>query len=153
MDTNHHIIPQLLRQLADALEKPKNKEMTELLSPLVRNLSYPQISPINIPQNVEQQESVVEFEVAKGKNYLVVMMIWLMVRKGWIKVKDSKTGKEINIENASQWFYQKLFGKPIKKWNQVLQYIFRWRTETEKTKFLKVFDDMKNLVNCRIKKD
>jgi hypothetical protein len=57
------------------------------------------------------------------------------------------------VEHVSQWFYIKLFGKPIKKWDQVLQYIFRWRDKENKEKFLKVFETMKNLVERRIKKD
>lgn len=94
-----------------------------------------------------------EFEVAKGKNYLVVMCIWLMVEMEWITLKDSKTKKKINVEHASQWFYYKLFGKHIKKWDQVLQYIFRWRPEVDKKSFLKMFETMKDLVERRLKKD
>ena len=81
------------------------------------------------------------------------MMVWLMVEMEWITVKDSKSKEKINVEHASQWFHHKLFGKPIKKWDQVLQYIFRWRDKENKEKFLKVFETMKNLVERRIKKD
>jgi len=38
MNTNRISIPQLLRQLADLLENPENKEMTEMLSLMVRSL-------------------------------------------------------------------------------------------------------------------
>jgi hypothetical protein len=136
----------------------ENNQMLKQLIALAHDF-IPQMSNRVQPQNekqinldLQQSQSDIEFEVAKGKNYLVVMMIWLMVRKGWIIVKDSKTGKEINVENASQWFYQKIFGEPIKKWDQVLQYIFRWRNKKDKEKFLKTFDTMKDLVEQRIKK-
>ena len=123
-----------------------------LLELLIASVNEIRATQSNFPKDNLRVESDVEFEIAKGKNYLVVMMIWLMVRKGWIIVKDSKTGKEINVENASQWFYQKIFGEPIKKWDQVLQYIFRWRNKKDKEKFLKTFDSMKDLVEQRIKK-
>lgn len=108
---------------------------------------------LRVKTSVPQENSDVEFDVAKGKKYLVAMMVWLMVEMEWITVKDSKSKEKINVEHASQWFHHKLFGKPIKKWDQVLQYIFRWRPEENKKKFLKTFDTMKNLVERRLKKD
>lgn len=108
---------------------------------------------LRVKTSVPQENSDVEFDVAKGKNHLVVMTVWLMVEMGWITVKEAKTKKKINVEQASQWFYYKLFGKPIKKWDQVLQYIFRWRDEKDKKKFLGIFDTMKALVERRLKKD
>ena len=124
-----------------------------LLEQLIASVNDIKATQSNFPKNDLRVEPDVQFEVAKGKIYLVVMMIWLMVDMGWITVKDSKTKKRINVEQVSQWFYIKLFGKPIKKWDQVLEYIFRWRDKENKEKFLKVFETMKNLVERRIKKD
>ena len=136
----------------------QNKDITqEILLKLEQiNASveeYHRYVMFRVNTSVPQEKSDVEFEVAKGKNYLVVMMIWLMVDMGWITVKGAKTKKRINVEHVSQWFYIKLFGKPIKKWDQVLEYIFRWRDKENKEKFLKVFETMKNLIERRIKKN
>lgn len=108
---------------------------------------------LRVKTSLPQENSDVEFDVTKGKNYLVVMMVWLMVEMGWITVRSSKSKEKINVEHASQWFYHKLFGKHIKKWDQVLQYIFRWRPKKDKEKFLKTFETMRNLVERRLKKD
>ena len=124
-----------------------------LLEQLIASVNEIRVAQPTLSKKNINEDSNVEFEVAKGKNYLVVMGIWLMVEMGWITVKDPKPKKKINVEQASQWLYHKLFGKYIKKWDQVLQYIFRWRPEEDKKRFLKNFDTMKELVERRLKKD
>jgi len=83
------------------------------------------------------------------------MVISTMIDSGWIIAKDEK-GKKINntpIRDAGNWMGRHLFGKPFKKWDQLIEYSFRWREKREKEKFLEVFDKLKKRADERISKD
>jgi len=106
-------------------------------------------------QQPQTASRTITFEIAKGKINMVIMMIWAMIDMGWIIAKDENGNeiKQINRKDAANWLSQYLFGKPFKKWDQQLEYIFRYRDKRNKEKFLNIFDRLKDIVGRNIKTD
>lgn len=129
------------------LECRKKLEQAAALAEEVRQM---EINGIQQPNNPP-----ITFEIAEGKISFVAMVISTMIDSGWIIAKDEK-GKKINntpIRDAGNWMGRHLFGKPFKKWDQLIEYSFRWREKREKEKFLEVFDKLKKRADERISKD
>lgn len=144
------VISKVLRMLAELLLKLADGEVTEKdLQHQVAGMSQ------NFNPNIDNTEKPpVTFNIAKGKINMVVMVIWSMIEIGWIEAKDAegKPIKDINKMKAANWMGRNLFGKPFKKWDQLVQYIFRFRTPDETDKFVEIFDILKELIKRRIKK-
>ena len=132
MNTNRISIPQLLRQLADLLENPENKEMTEMLSLTVRGL----LDDLNTDN--------VKIEIRKGCLWKVFLNILGMIDSDWFVMRDKngeelkKSGKvmkrknvEINRKKVSEWFTEKFFGKKMSSWDQLMEYVFGNKSRKE----------------------
>ena len=129
------------------LECRKKLEQAAALAEEVRQM---EINGIQQPNNPP-----ITFEIAEGKISYVAMVIATMIDMKWIIAKDEK-GKEIKNtprRDAGNWMGRYLFGKPFKKWDQLVEYCFRWREKREKEKFLEVFDRLKTVAGRRISKD
>ena len=143
------MISEVLRMLAELLLKYAGGEVTE------KDLQH-QATLLNQnfkPQPADTGKPSITFEAGKGMINKVAMNVRLMIDMGWIIAKDENGQiiKDFNKMKAANWMGLQLFGKPFKKWDQLMQYIFRERTEKERDEFLKIFDKMKELAKRRIK--
>jgi hypothetical protein len=129
------------------------RQLLEHLVASVDSLCKKEGIGIQQPQTTRQ---TITFDIAKGKISMVAMMVWAMIDMGWIIAKD-ENGKIIkdlpSRRDAANWMGQNLFGKPFKKWDQLIEYIFRYRNNRNKEDFLKIFDRLKNIVGRNIKTD
>ena len=126
MDTNQIKIPQLLRFLADQIEKPENKEIAEKASLLVRNV--PNAPPFRIPD---------------GEKGTMTQLLWLIAKVAPITDKD---GNYItNTEEAAQKMAMALFGESFPNWPQTLHAAFdREKGFDFEKKIEKVIDEKKD---------
>jgi hypothetical protein len=148
MNTNRISIPQLLRQLADLLENPENKEMTEMLSLMVRSLLD------------DLKTDNVKIEIRKGCLWKVFLNILGMIDSDWFVMRDKngeelkKSGKvmkrknvEINRKKVSEWFTEKFFGKKMSSWDQLMEYVFGNKSRKE---ILDAMDTPREMIRRRL---
>lgn len=147
MGTNHNIIPQLLRQLADQFENPENEEMAEKASQLVRMI-------------IEVEKSDATIEIRKGCTWKVFLNILGMIDADWFFMHDKngeelkKSGKvmkkkkvEINRKKVGEWFTQKFFGKAMSCWDQLMEYVFGNKSRKE---ILDAMDTPREMIRRRL---
>ena len=150
--SNHstYTIPNLLRLIADELEKNGGAEVSERTSQVVRSL---------LPDNKPK----IRIEIRKDCKWKVLLTILAMIDADWFVMVDEdgneiikkgrvtrKSEVAINRKKVGEWFSKKFFGKAFSSWDQMKEFIFNNKKEED---LLGVMDHLKEMIKRRFEKN